>query len=532
VSALQLRWYQRGALEEVMDYISDSDGSPCVELPTGAGKTPTMVALIEHLISNWPDTRIIVVAHVRELVEQGHASLARFAPHISAGIYSAGLRRRDTDQPVIYASIQSVAKKASLFGKPDFIFVDEAHRIPVNGDGQYLSFIRAVQALNPYARVVGFTATPYRLAGGEVCGKGKVLSSIVYRAPIGRLIDEGYLCRPVVKSSVAKADMRGVAVTNGDYNNAQMEERVTADWLIAQAVDEFVQLADGRNKWLIFGASQKHIERLSDAFLLRHNIEIPTLTDKTPTAKRNRLIDEFKAGKYRGMLNVNILSEGFDDPTVDCVGLFRPTKSPGLYYQQVGRGFRIHPSKADFLVLDFADNIIEHGPIDAIMPPGKKGGGVAPIRICPQCRTACPAASTECPECGFEFPPAERSDVPTHHTTASAAPILLSDAARWVDVNGWVLRRHEKPGKPPSLRVDYRVGMMAVSEWLCFEHGGMPRATAVSWWCDRGGSKPAPRSIDEAIARGEDGEIERPRQINVVATGAQKYMRVLGYRHA
>jgi DNA repair protein RadD len=526
---LQLRWYQQGAVEEVLDYMAESDGNPCVELPTGAGKTPTMVALIRHVMSNWPDSKILVLAHVKELVEQGHASLARFAPEIEAGIYQAALRRRDADQPVIYASIQSVANKAALFGRPDLILIDEAHRIPVSGDGQYLTFIRSVQRLNPYARVIGFTATPYRLAGGEVCGKGKVLNSIVYKAPVARLIDEGFLCRPVVKSSVAKADLSGVAIVNGDYNNAQMEERVTADWLISQAVDELVQLASGRNKWLIFGASQKHIERLSDAFMLRHNIDIPTLTDKTPSKKRAQLIADFKAGKYRGMLNVNILSEGFDDPTVDCVGLFRPTKSPGLYYQQVGRGFRVHPSKRDFLVLDFADNVVEHGPIDDIKAPGsKRGNGDAPVKVCPQCRSFCPSAATECKECGHEFPPVERSEIPKHNVTASAAPILLADAAKWADVHGWKMRRHEKPGKPPSLRVDYRVGLMDVSEWLCFEHGGRARADAVDWWVARGGRRPAPRTIDEAIAR-KDEEVVCPRKIHVIAHG--KYPRIIGYRY-
>lgn len=523
---MQLRWYQQQALDAILECLAEQDINPCVELPTAAGKTPLMAALIEHCHTNYADTKIIVLAHTKELVEQGYDKLKQFWPDADAGIYAAKLRRKDTANATIFASIQSVYRKAKLFGTVDIIIVDEAHRIPLSGDGQYRRFINEVKKLNPSARVIGLTATPFRLQGGPVCGPKNILHSIIYRVGIQRLIDEGYLCRPVTHVAVQQADLANVAVRNGEYVAGGQEEAWHRDGLIRAAVHEFINAAAGRNRWLIFAATVKHAEELQAEFR-EQGYELPLITGDTADKDRAEDIKRYKAGDYRGLINVNVLTEGFDAPEVDCIGLFRATMSAALYYQMVGRGFRLHPSKKDFLVLDFAGNAEEHGPVDDLRSPGKKAGdGEAPIRICSKCRSVCHAAAKECPECGHIFPPAERAD-PVHNIVPGQAPILMQDASKWIDTHGWALNVHVKPNKKPTLRVDYNIGLQRMSEWVPLEHGGPPRLTAIQWWTDRGGARPAPRTIKEALER--RSELHCPKAINVVVSG--QHPRIVGYRH-
>lgn len=532
MAGMKLRWYQDGAVNELFQYFCEHDGAPCVELPTGAGKTPVAAAFIHLVQSKYPGTRVLVLAHVQELVEQNFEKLKIFWPEANAGIYSAGLRRRDTENDAIFASIQSVRNKALELGRFDFILIDEAHRIPLKGDGGYRQFIDAMRKINPHVRIGGLTATPYRLDGGEVCGPKYILNDIIYRADVARLVDEGYLCRPIVRPSTTMPDFSGVKVSHGDYVESQLDEVFSEYTLVEQTVDEIMSLAHDRKHVIIFGSGSKHVEALQRALKERHGYDAPIILGNTKKSTRKKTIEDFKSGKHRFLLNINVLSEGFDAPMVDCVVLLRPTKSPGLYYQQVGRGFRLHPDKSDFLVLDFASNVVEHGPVDAIKPPGrKKGGGSAPMKVCKNkaCGVYVAAQAKECPECGYEFPEAEAPELRVNHATVVHDVAILSSqqATKWEPVDGWKISRHEKQGKPPSLKVEYRLGMSRVTEWILLEHGSMQRARAVQWWTDRGGSRPAPRSVNEALDR--QAELSMPSTIAV--KWSSKFPEVLGYRY-
>lgn len=178
------------------------------------------------------------------------------------------------------------------------------------------------------------------------------------------------------------------------------------------------------------------------------------------------------------LVNVNVLTTGFDAPNVDCVVLLRPTASPGLYYQMVGRGFRLHPDKHDCLVLDFGGNIIRHGPVDSIQVTERSGnGGDAPAKECPECQAVIHAAYAVCPDCGFEFPPPKRNK---HETRASSEGILSGEVTDEEfdvqDVSYSVhIKRDAAPDTPKTMRVDYRLGLNHwQSEWVCIEHSGYP----------------------------------------------------------
>jgi DNA repair protein RadD len=211
-----------------------------------------------------------------------------------------------------------------------------------------------------------------------------------------------------------------------------------------------------------------------------------------------------------------VLTTGFDAPGTDLIALLRPTKSVGLYVQMVGRGTRLAEGKDDCLVLDFAGNTARHGPIDTVDGRKKEpaGDGEAPIKVCPECQTINHASARHCIECDHEFPPPVVKVAPQ---AASNALLSTQIQAAWCDVTGITYARHDKPGKPASLRVTYECGLARHSEWVCFEHTGFPRDKAVGWWRRRAGNLPPPATVDAALAQLD--QLRRPIAIQVRPAG-------------
>ena len=507
----ELRWYQRAAIDTLYQSLAEHDDNPCAVLPTGAGKSVVMAALIHEALTHWPGTRIAVLAHVKELVAQNADKLARYWPDMpmgTMGVYSAGLQQRDTESAVIFASIQSVHKRAMELGRFDLILVDEAHRIPLSGDGMYRGFLEDARRANPHVRVIGLTATPYRLGPGMVVGPDFILNRICFEVGVRDLIEQSYLCPLISKGGQSRPDLSGVHVRGGEYVATEMEAAVDQDNLVQAAVIEMVDLCQDRRAWIVFCASVDHAEHVSRA-LADRGIRAPVISERTPAVERDQLIAAYQRREIRALCNVNVLSEGFDAQHIDAVIMLRPTKSPGLYYQQVGRGLRLHPDKKDCLVLDFAGNILEHGPVDAIQVKSKRPGSgsngdtdrMPPARECPECHWIGHPSIKACPECWYEWPTSA-----AHMASAIDAPILSQGDSKpppnRYEITDVVYCRHEKEGKPPSLRVEYYAGYRRIaSEWVCLEHTGWPRQKAEQWWekRDRTGFVPAPPSVDEAL---------------------------------
>jgi len=233
------------------------------------------------------------------------------------------------------------------------------------------------------------------------------------------------------------------------------------------------------------------------------------------------------------LVNVNVLTTGFDAPNVDCVVLLRPTASPGLYYQMVGRGFRLHPEKTDCLVLDYGGNILRHGPVDAIRIADRQtdGNGKAPAKECPECQALIHAAYSACPDCGFEFPP---PDSGKHDACASDEGILSGQVIDTeYDVTDVFYSVHTKRGTPEdapkTMRVDYQVGLNDFqSEWICFEHDGWARQKAVAWWKQRSNDS-VPATAQQAVDIAEASGVALTRRITVRHVSGEKYDRIIDY---
>lgn len=497
-----LRPYQSEALEACWDFLRLCDGNPALVLPTGAGKSPLLAALARQAVEQWQG-RVCVLAHVQELVAQSHAAMMRVWPEAKAGIYAAGLKRRDRFEPILFCQIQSVVKKAAALGRFDLLLIDEAHRIPLAGDGMYRAFIDACRAINPALRVIGLTATPYRLQGAAVpvCGPENVLTDIAYEAPVKDLIEQGFLSQLVSKAG-ERPDLSAVHTRGGEYVERELAGAMMAGDLVPRTVADLLARSAGRTAGIVFCVSVDHAALVA-AELAADGESVATVTGSTPKPERAKLIADFKARRIRWMVNVNVLTEGFDAPHIDTVAMLRPTKSPGLYYQMVGRGFRLAEGKTDCLVLDYAGNVLEHGPVDAIRVRPKRAGGKAEVETgkakeCPECHALLPNSARVC-ECGYQFASGE----PKHFDRALDLPILSGErTVNRYDVRRVRYERHEKPDKPPSLRVTYLCGLRTFREWVCLEHAGMARAKAHRWWTHRVGGN-VPRTVDEALRLAE-----------------------------
>ncbi|RME98662.1 MAG: DEAD/DEAH box helicase [Alphaproteobacteria bacterium] len=402
---MELRPYQRDAVDAVWRHIAASDTNPAVVLPTGSGKTHVIAELCRDAVQKW-DGRVIVLAHVKELLEQAAGKLRAVAPDLPIGVFSAGLGRRDIGYAVTIAGIQSVYQRAHDLGPFDLVIVDEAHLIPPDGEGMYRRFLTDARDVCAHQRVVGLTATPYRMKTGTICAPENVLHEVCFEAGVRELIVQGYLCPLKSRAGKATADTSDLHVRGGEFVAGELEDRMDEAGLVARACAEVVTATRDRRATLIFASGVRHGRHIARVLNERHGLECGFVCGETPTKERDELIDRFKSGNLHYLANVNVLTTGFDAPNVDCVAMLRPTMSPGLYYQMVGRGFRLAPGKTECLVLDFGGNVLRHGPVDAIRLADTNGApGEAPAKQCPECDALIHAAYAICPECGHVFPP-------------------------------------------------------------------------------------------------------------------------------
>lgn len=514
---LELRPYQQSAITAIYNYFEDHHGNPLVVIPTAGGKSLVMASFIDGVLKAWPDQRILIVTHVRELIAQNHAEMLGLWPEAPAGIYSAGLGRRDVEARILFAGIQSIHRRPAEIGHCDLILIDEAHLIPGKENTMYRRFLDRMKRINPKVKVIGLTATPYRLDSGMLHeGENALFSDIAYEVSVRDLIADGYLSPLVSKQPDTTLDVTGVGSRGGEFIASDLQKAVDKDVITSAAVEEIIAYGKDRKSWLAFCSGISHATHVAEEFR-RRGISCATIFGDTPKDQRDRIIADFKAGKIRALASMGVLTTGFNAPAVDLIAMLRPTKSAGLYVQMAGRGTRLAPGKQDCLVLDFAGNVKRHGPIDLVKPkrPGS-GDGEAPVKVCPDCDSIVAAAALECPDCGFIFPARQVKVAPT----ASTLAVLSSGKPKrpeWLQVSDISYQRHNKPGGRPSLKVTYQCGLSWHSEWICLEHTGYPRTKAEMWWRERAPGIPVPRSVDAALAL--TNRLRRPSHISVRPSG-------------
>ena len=514
------------------------------------GKSLVLAQIAKDAVEKW-NGRVLILAHVKELLEQNADKIRKLCPELKIGIYSAGLRSRDTTEQVIVAGIQSVYNKACELDAFDLVIVDEAHLISSEGDGMYRTFLADMKVINPHVRVIGLTATPFRLKGGLICKPENILNEICYEAGLKEMIQQGYLSPLISRAGRAEANLANLHIRGGEFISDEVAAAMDNDALVTSACREIVELTRNRKSVLIFTASVDHCKHVAEKIQAFSGKECAIVTGDTSPAERAEIIARFK-GEFipadlfgtpkpplKFLANVNVLTTGFDAPNTDCVVMLRPTNSPGLLIQCAGRGTRLSPEtgKSSCLFLDYGGNILRHGPLDMIKvkEPGSGKGGDAPAKKCPQCLALIHAGYTACPECGYVFPPKENNDKMTQ--TASSAGVISGQVDytdyEVLDVYYCV---HEKrgadPDAPKTMRVDYQVGFNEFkSEWVCPEHTGYARGKFEKWWHERAAlGCPMPRSAREAVSLANEGLLAAPESITVKTIAGERFERVTGFR--
>ena len=551
---MELRPYQQAAVDAVYNHLRTRDDNPCVVLPTGTGKSVVIAKIVRDAVSQW-NGRVLILAHVKELLEQNAGKIEAFCPDIPIGVYSAGLKSRDTQESIIVAGIQSVYDKACDLGAFDLVVVDEAHLIAPDGDGMYRTFLQDMRVVNPNVRRIGLTATPFRRKGGLICRPDNLLNEVCYEAGLKEMIRDGYLSPLVSRAGRAEAKLDGLHIRGGEFVGDEIASAMDTEELVSSACREIVELTRERKSVLIFTSGVDHCKHVAEKISTYSGKECAVVTGNTSPGERAEIIDRFK-GKtvpadlfgtpkppLKYLCNVNVLTTGFDAVNIDCVVLLRPTNSPGLLIQMVGRGTRLSPEtgKQNCLVLDYGGNIMRHGPVDMISVTDRTpGNGDAPAKKCPQCLALIHAAYQECPECGYEFPPPSRSNITEHAAKDGviSGEIFYDEYA----VRNVYYCVHEKryadPGTPKTMRIDYEVGLNDFrSEWVCPEHTGYARGKFEKWWKNRAAlGCPVPATAREAVAWANDGMLAVPLAITVKSVAGEKFDRitkcVLGERPA
>jgi DNA repair protein RadD len=471
--AIELRPYQRRTIDELYGWFNAGNtGNPCVVLPTGGGKSHIVAALCKDALQNWPETRILMLTHVKELIEQNCEKMLQHWPDAPLGIYSASLNKRQIE-PITFAGIQSVRRKADLLGHIDLVLVDECHLINHKDEGGYRTLLSQLKLINPALRVIGLTATPYRLGHGMITDEPALFHGLIEPVMIEELIYKGYLSILRSKNTKFKLSVDGVHKKGGEYIESELQAAVDNELSNAQVVAETISRAVDRKAWLFFCAGVKHAENICEE-LIQQGIKAACVTGETPKTEREQILADFKSGALQALTNANVLTTGFDHSAIDLIAMCRPTMSPGLYVQMAGRGLRPSPGKQDCLVLDFAGVVGTHGPITAVTPPKKpgEGNGVIPMKTCPQCDDLVHIAVMVCPnpECGHVFEAQDKAKLKLHDNV----DIMGLDGTE-MTLTGWKWREHTSlaSGKL-MLAVSYygRLSDPAVTEYFPVLHEG------------------------------------------------------------
>jgi superfamily II DNA or RNA helicase len=456
--ALDLRPYQRKALEAIEAAEREGVKRPLVVLPTGTGKT----VVFSHGIKRRADRgRSLVLVHRDELARQTIEKIGMVAPELSTGVVKA--EENDLDADVVVASVQTAqvdrrlaqlveSARRSPFGT---VWVDEAHHAPAPS---WTKVLTGLGSFNPYGPLtVGFTATPERdkktLGVWErVAAFMSIREAIYGNGKRGKDGHEGGYLVPILPAVVVETemDLTRVRKTGGDFSEGDLGREMEESGAIAQIADAYVKHGENR-KTVAFTPTVATAHALAAALRAR-GVAAEALDGTTPAEERRAMLRRLKTGETWVIVNCGVLTEGFDEPSISCVIVARPTKFHGLYVQMVGRGTRLHPGKRDLLVLDIVGASQRHelvGLVDLGLdlddPRKKKDPGEIERQACPTCEQPCDVEEHRCALCHRYLPARVVGEGRTRHDNCRAdsggrVDVFGSSRLRWLPVGpAWVL---------------------------------------------------------------------------------------------
>jgi superfamily II DNA or RNA helicase len=465
-----------------------------------SGKSATIMSMAQTFTNK--GHRCLVLTHVSELITQLADTATRF--DLDPRVYAASLNRREHNGPLVIAQIQTVYKCMHSLGAFMVVFVDESHLINPEGEGMYKQAIAALKEMNPKVRIIGLSATPFRMGSGMIYGPGQMFDDCVASITMRRLITEGYLTPLVGKNANRSFSDESIKQRGGDYILGQLAEYMEDETKVEAACAEIVAQTKDRKRLLIFASSIRHAEMITDELILL-GVTADFISGKTGKTERDDILAKHRNGEFKALVNCSVLTTGYDDPQIDCVCILRPTRSPGLFLQMVGRGLRKHPEKETCVILDFGGCLEALGSVDTIEERVKERGqakglaGTCPMKTCPDCGNVVPTGQRTC-SCGHEWPRNLN-----HSVTASEVPVFGS-AREWpvqrtsYSING------KKPGKNACMRVTHwQDCMQRICDDYMFpeaEAGTLCKGKTVRWLRDM----PKKETVNRKIGI-EEGQI-------------------------
>lgn len=457
---VQLRQYQQRVVDSIRRALNAGLKTPCASVATGGGKTWILTTMAQTF--NQKVKRCLTLTHVKELVGQLSAAASQIG--LDHGVYAASLDRRDVKHMYTIAQIQSVHKRMYDLGKFDVVFVDECHLISDEDSSMYQRALDVLRTLNSDVRVVGLSATPFRMKEGLVYGPGKMFESCVEHVTMRELIETGYLTPLIGKNADRKFDASALHMRGGDFIAGELEDYMADQIKVSQAVSELVAQCVDRKRALVFSSGNKHSRMIVDE-LAKLGQTAALVNGEMGLAERDAVIGASRSGAVKFLVNCAVLTTGYDDPAIDCVAILRPTRSPGLLLQMAGRGLRLSPGKQSCLILDYGGCIAALGCLDLIETNVRATGsakepGACPTKTCPECSRVIHAARMTC-DCGYVW-----TKKLNHDEKASTEAVMSGMREVAVQRVSYSVQPTKVPGCPTTLRVTYWASVM---DMICME---------------------------------------------------------------
>ena len=371
--------------------------------PTGAGKSVCLSALIKQCVALKPNIKVAVIAHRDELTYQNQNTFLKVAPNISTSIVNA--EQKDWGGQVVFAMVQTLSREENLQLMPniDLLVVDEAHHITADS---YIKIIKQVITNNRSAKIFGLTATPTR---GDKHNIGVVFTNCADQITLTELINSGHLVRPItyrIDTGETEEKLQALRVkATGDYSDQEMSEILNTIPLNKKVVEEWIKKAADR-KTVVFCSDVAHAMNVTDTFK-SFGINASLVTGAMAKEDRQKALNSLETGEIQVIVNVAILTEGWDYPPISCVILLRSSSYKSTMIQMIGRGLRtidatIYPDtiKQDCIVLDFGISTILHGSLEQQINLNAKETG---FKICPACKKPIPKGINTCPLCDADM---------------------------------------------------------------------------------------------------------------------------------
>lgn len=483
----EVRYYQREAADVSFQMIeADPKCKPIIGLPTGTGKSFTFSLFIDLVLTKDVRRKVLILCDREEILEQDHEELEEFYD-MEIGLYSAGLESF-TIKKITVASIQSIWRKPELFSEFTHIIVDECDSVNEDIKSMYRSFFKVNDV-----PTIGATATPYGLKGGMLYeGKNPFFTcmSVDYTRgeKYNKLVEDGYLPKIFAKPTSVKFDDKNLKTIAGDFSLKDQSEQFDQDPITRAAIIETIYYGENYARWLLFAIDIHHAESIS-RMLTEMNITNCVVHSKME-GDRRKILKESKSGKYRAIVNVDILTIGYNDKKIDMIGLYFCTKSIRKHIQTTGR-FRKDVDCEYKLVLDFGGNFKRLGPINdpkiKSLNDKKKGSGDPMMKECPQCTILNYLSAKICCNCDFEFPVApkltKKADIDAEaiRKEFNKTTEKTSGVKGWADVTDILYSRAGRVGEPDWIKVTYVCGIYKIFVDVKIEHDGYPKILARNW---------------------------------------------------